>query len=87
LWTTEPSLVDEVLAELKTLIPSARVEESDVDYEKLGLRQVRFDLQGPDRATSAAIVAILCKLGWEPLSAWEFRKPVPSDGSDTHEPG
>jgi hypothetical protein len=88
LWTTEPSLVDEVLAELQNLIPSARVAHSDSGYEKLHIRWVRFDrLQGLHTETPHAIVGILCDLGWEPLSEYEFRKRYRSAASEMHKEG
>jgi hypothetical protein len=74
LWTTEPSVVDQVLAELQTLIPSARVADSDPTCEMLGIRWMTFDrLQGMDKSVSGSIFAILCRLGWEPFSEYELR--------------
>ena len=85
LWTTEPSLVDEVLVGLQKLVPSARVKASDAGYEKMGIRRATFDrLQGLDYAVDDAIVAILCDLGWEPLSHWEFRRRFNSPRSSTN---
>jgi hypothetical protein len=72
LWTTEPTVVDQVLAELQKLVPSARVASSDPVFEKLGIRMVTIDrLQDMDIQAPLAIVAILCKLGWEPLGRFE----------------
>jgi len=82
LWTTEPSLVDEVLLKLQEITPSAHIASSHSDFEKFGVRLVTFDrLQGMDLAAQNGIVAILCELGWEPLSRFEFRKRYPVDGS------
>lgn len=39
------------------------------------MRLASFDrLQGMDGVVGYAVVAILCKLGWEPLGGFEFRK-------------
>lgn len=75
LWTTHPPLVDEVLLKLQELIPSARIAHSDPRFEKLGVRLVAFELlDGTDIAARSAIAGIPCKLGWEPLSQFGFRK-------------
>jgi hypothetical protein len=68
LTTTEPSLADELLTELKKMIPSAWIAYRSDRYEKLGIRKTTFDhLEGLDREVGLWIFAKLCELGWEPL--------------------